>query len=406
MDGQGRAVRKCAAKENSPALDAAGPRFDDFRLLHCARSLQRQSMTLFSPLRLGAIETYNRVFMAPLTRCRAQADTLAPTELNATYYAQRAGAGLIVSEATQIHPTGQGYLHTPGIYSAAHEAGWRLVTDAVHAQGGKMVAQLWHVGAVSHPDFQPGAALPVTASSGYNAGGSVYTPHGKQQRVAARGLEAREVHELIDTYAHAARVAKRAGFDGVEIHAANSYLLEQFIRDSSNRRDDEFGGSIANRLRFVLGAVDAAVSEWGAGRVGIRLSPVTNSSTWPLDSHTQATYGALVQALAERKLAYVHFIEGLTGGARELAGFDFAAARHTLQAAGVAYVANNQYTRAMAIDAIERGTSDAVAFGVPFISNPDLVERLRKDVPLTVADRATFYSQGAAGYTDYRRADL
>jgi N-ethylmaleimide reductase len=362
------------------------------------------SPQLFSRLRLGQIECANRVFMAPLTRCRADAATLAPTALHATYYAQRASAGLIVSEATQVHPTGQGYLRTPGIYSAAQEAGWRQVTDAVHAQGGKIVAQLWHVGAVSHPDFQPGGALPLTASEGYNPGGAVSTPLGKRQRVAARGLGASEIHALVDAYGHAARVAQRAGFDGVEIHAANSYLLEQFIRDASNHRDDEWGGPIAHRIAFALAAVDAAASEWGAGRVGIRLSPVSESSVWRPDSHTQATYGALVQALAARQLAYVHFIEGITGGARELSGFDFAAARQALQAAGVAYVANNQYTRAMALSAVEAGDVDAVAFGVPFIANPDLVERLRADVPLTCANKETFYSAGAEGYVDYPKA--
>jgi N-ethylmaleimide reductase len=356
--------------------------------------------TLFSPLRLGDIETKNRVFMAPLTRCRATPDALAPNELNATYYAQRASAGLIVSEATQIHPTGQGYTYTPGIHSAAQEAGWRLVTEAVHAKGGKIVAQLWHVGAISHPDFQPNGALPVSSSE-YNPGGTTYTQHGKRERVAARALATHEVHEMIAAYKHAAEVAKRAGFDGVEIHSANGYLLEQFIRDSINKRSDEFGGSIENRIRFTLAAVDAAVSVFGVGRVGIRLSPVSAANIGMRDSNTQATYGALVDALAVRKAAYVHFIEGNTGGARDLGGFDFVAAKKRLTDAGVAYVANNKYDRAMAVHAVESGAADAVAFGVPFISNPDLPERLSRDAPLTPANPKTFYTQGAEGYTDY-----
>jgi N-ethylmaleimide reductase len=355
---------------------------------------------LFTPLKLGAIETQNRVFMAPLTRCRADAQTLASTALHATYYAQRASAGLIVSEATQIHPTGQGYINTPGIYSSEQEAGWRLVTDAVHKAGGKIVAQLWHVGAISHPDFQPGGALPVS-SSDYNPGGTTYTPQGKRERVAARALATHEIHEMIAAYKHAAEVAKRAGFDGVEIHSANGYLLEQFLRDSINKRNDEFGGSIENRIRFTLAAVDAAISVFGAGRVGIRLSPVSAANAAMRDSNTQASYGALVEALAARKLAFVHFIEGNTGGARDLAGFDFARAKKVLTAAGVAYIANNKYDRAMAIDAVESGAADAIAFGVPFISNPDLPERLRRDAPLTPANTKTFYTPGAGGYTDY-----
>jgi N-ethylmaleimide reductase len=355
---------------------------------------------LFAPLKLGAIETQNRVYMAPLTRCRADADTLAPTALHATYYAQRASAGLIVSEATQIHPTGQGYPNTPGIFSAAQEAGWKLVTEAVHAKGGKIVAQLWHVGAISHPDFQPGGALPVSSSE-YNPGGTTYTPQGKRERIAARALATHEVHDMIAAYKHAAEVAKRAGFDGVEIHSANGYLLEQFIRDCINKRTDEFGGSIENRIRFTLAAVDAAISVFGGRRVGIRLSPVSAANAAMRDSDTQATYGALVEALAARHIAYVHFIEGNTGGARDLTGFDFAWAKKVLTAAGVAYIANNKYDRAMAIEAVESGAADAIAFGVPFISNPDLPERLRRDAPLTPANPKTFYTPGAEGYTDY-----
>jgi N-ethylmaleimide reductase len=357
--------------------------------------------SLFDSARIGDIVVANRIFMAPLTRCRADVETLAPTTLHATYYSQRASAGLIVTEATQIHPTGQGYVNTPGIYSAEQEAGWKLVADAVHSKGGKIVAQLWHVGAISHPDFQPNGELPVTASTGFNPGGTIYTQHGKKERVAARGLEVHEIHEYIAAYKHSAEVAKRAGLDGVEIHSANGYLLEQFIRDSSNKRTDEFGGSIENRIRFTLAAVDAAISVFGAGRVGIRLSPVSAANAAMRDSDTQATYGALVEALAQRRIAFVHLIEGNTGGARDLTGFDFAWAKKVLTAAGVAYIANNKYDRAMAIDAVESGAADAVAYGVLFISNPDLPERLKRDAPLTPANTKTFYSPGPEGYTDY-----
>jgi N-ethylmaleimide reductase len=358
------------------------------------------AVKLFSPIKLGAIEAKNRVFMAPLTRCRATPGTDAPNALIAEYYAQRASAGLIVSEATQIVPQGKGYVGTPGIYSAEQEAGWKLVADAVHVKGGKIVAQLWHVGAISHPDFQPASALPVSSSL-YNPGGTTYTQNGKRERVEARPLELLEIHHLIAGYRHSAEVAKRAGLDGVEIHSANGYLLEQFIRDSINKRTDEFGGSIENRIRFTLAAVDQAIAVFGAGRVGIRFSPVSAANAAMRDSTTQATYGALIDQLAARKIAFVHFIEGNTGGARDLTGFDFVAAKKTLTKAGVAYVANNKYDRAMAIDALANDYADAVAFGVPFISNPDLPERLCRDAPLNAPDTKTFYSEGAKGYTDY-----
>lgn len=360
-----------------------------------------QANTLFSPIRVGAIEAKNRIFMAPLTRCRATPGTDAPNAMIAEYYAQRASAGIIVSEATQVLPTGKGYVGTPGIYSAEQEAGWKLATAAVHAKGGKIVAQLWHVGAISHPDLQPDHALPVTASTGFNPGGTLYTQNGKTERVAARGLETLEVKEYIAAYRHSSEVAKRAGFDGVEIHSANGYLLEQFIRDSSNKRSDEFGGSIENRIRFTLDVVDGAISVWGKERVGIRLSPVTAANHATPDSNTQATYGALVEALAKRGIAFVHFIEGNTGGARDLTGFDFSWAKKTLTAAGVTYVANNKYDRAMAMDAVAHSAADAVAFGVPFIANPDLPERLSQHTAMNAANPKTFYSAGPEGYTDY-----
>ena len=360
-----------------------------------------QANTLFSPIRVGAIEAKNRIFMAPLTRCRATPGTDAPNAMIAEYYAQRASAGIIVSEATQVLPTGKGYVGTPGIYSHEQEAGWKLSTAAVHAKGGKIIAQLWHVGAISHPDMQPDHALPVTASTGYNPGGTVYTQHGKTERVAARGLETSEVKEYIAAYRHSCEVAKRAGFDGVEIHSANGYLLEQFIRDSSNKRTDEFGGSIENRIRFTLDVVDGAIAVWGKERVGIRLSPVTAANNATPDSNTQATYGALVEALIKRGIAFVHFIEGDTGTSRDLTGFDFVLAKKTLTAAGVTYIANNKYDRAMAMDAVAHNAADAIAFGVPFIANPDLPERLSHNTAMNAANPKTFYSTGPEGYTDY-----
>jgi N-ethylmaleimide reductase len=359
-------------------------------------------MNLMTPVRIGAIEAKNRVFMAPLTRCRADVGTDAANAMIAQYYAQRSSAGLIVSEATQVLPNGKGYMGTPGIYSTEQEAGWKLTTKAVNDAGGKIIAQLWHVGAISHSDLQPNGALPVTASTGFNPGGTLYTQNGKTERVAARGLELAEVKAMVVAYKHSSEVAHRAGFHGVEIHSANGYLLEQFIRDSSNKRTDEYGGSIENRLRLTLEVVDAAISVWGAQKVGIRLSPVSAANNAKPDSNIQATYGALVDALATRGIAFVHFVEGNTGGARELTGFDFVAARNTLKRHGVAYIANNKYTRELAVDTLAADKADAIAFGVPFISNPDLPKRLAENVPLTEANTKTFYSAGPAGYTDYQ----
>jgi N-ethylmaleimide reductase len=353
--------------------------------------------TLFDPVRIGALDCPNRVLMAPLTRCRALPGSLAPHALNAEYYAQRASAGLIVSEATQVEPRGIGYMGTPGIHSDAQRAGWKQVADAVHAAGGRIVAQLWHVGAVSHPDLQPDGALPVS-SSAYCPGGFTHTPKGKQAQVAARPLRTDEIAPLVEAWRHAAQVAKDAGLDGVEIHSANGYLLEQFIRDSVNRRDDAWGGPIANRIRLTLEVVDAAISVFGAARVGIRLSPVTGANGCPQDSDPQATYGALVEALDSRGIAFIHFIEGNTGVERHARGFDFGRARARFRGA---CIMNNKYSRADAIEAVAGGAADAVAFGVPFLANPDLPRRLQLDAPLNPPNTKTFYSPGAPGYTDY-----
>jgi N-ethylmaleimide reductase len=356
--------------------------------------------TLFDPLQLGDIVCANRIFMAPLTRNRATVGSDAPNDLHTLYYGQRARAGLIISEATQVSANGKGYAGqgpTPGIYSSAQERGWRAVTQAVHAQGGKIIAQLWHVGRISHSSMQPGLALPVSASA-IAAPGRVMTAGGEIVAYEVpRALALHEVQAIPALYAHAARVAMAAGFDGVELHSAHGYLLEQFIRDASNHRDDDYGGSLPRRLRLVLEVVDALVAVCGKGRVGVRLSPVSMANS-PADSQPQATYGALVQALAARRLAFLHFVEGNTGRSRELAGFDFAAARAAFPGR---YIANNQYTQALAEAAVSSGAADAVAFGVPFISNPDLVDRIRHGQPWSPADKATFYGGGAAGYTDY-----
>jgi N-ethylmaleimide reductase len=357
---------------------------------------------LFAPIKIGAIECKNRVLMAPLTRCRALPENDAPHDLNVEYYRQRAGAGLIISEATQVLPQGKGYVRTPGVYSAAQEAGWSNITEAVHGAGGKIIAQLWHVGAISHPDFQPNGDLPVAASA-QNPGGTTHTPMGKRERVTPRALRTDEIPEIVAAFRNAAALCKRAGFDGVEIHGANGYLLENFTRDSTNHRTDAYGGSIENRIRLTLEVVDAVVSVWGKDRVGIRLSPVSNANNCPRDSNPQATYGALVKALNDRRIAFIHFIEGQTGGERNLDGFDFQAARRRFSGS---YIGNNRYTGAMAAEAIRAGRVDAVAFGVPFISNPDLPQRLRSGAPLNEANTKTYYGPGPVGYTDYPALSL
>eukprot|EP00300_Choanocystis_sp_HF-7_P003778 c12880_g1_i1.p1 GENE.c12880_g1_i1~~c12880_g1_i1.p1 ORF type:complete len:385 (+),score=61.78 c12880_g1_i1:111-1157(+) len=336
--------------------------------------------------------------MAPLTRMRALAGSDAPHELNAVYYEQRAGAGLLITEGTQVCPMGKGYHGTPGIYSPEQEAGWKLVTDRVHARGGRIVAQLWHVGAISHPSIHKDGSIPVAASA-VNPGGIFRTPKGeKLARVTPRALTTAEVYETIGHYATAAAVAKRAGFDGVEVHGAHNYLVESFIRDSTNVRTDEFGGSVANRIRFALAVVDAVVGVFGSDRVGIRLSPVSNANNATPDSNTQLTYSTLLEALDARRIAFVHLVEGHTGSARALAGFDFDSVRRHFRGT---VIANNLYTRDMAVAAVESGHADAIAFGVPFLANPDLVTRLETGAPLNPPDVSTFYSAGAKGYTDY-----
>lgn len=361
--------------------------------------MNNDANVLFTPFNLGGLSLKNRIVMAPLTRNRAIHDTDVPQAINAEYYAQRADAGLIISEATQISPTAKGYAWTPGIYSSEQVAGWKLVTGAVHARGGAIFAQLWHVGRISHPTLQPGGALPVAPSA--------IAPI-RQQRTfietgefvsvgQPRALELGEIPGIIEDYRKAARNAIEAGFDGVEIHAANGYLIQQFLCDSSNHRTDQYGGSITNRLRFAIEVVEAITAEIGTQRTGIRISPVTPSND-ALDSSPESVFFPLVAEFDRLNLAYVHVVEGATGGPREFNGFDFHALRKEFKGA---WMVNNGYTREMAIDAIASGYADLVAFGKSYIANPDLVERFRRDAELNPADTATFYGGGAKGYTDY-----
>ncbi|MFA6036976.1 MAG: alkene reductase [Legionellales bacterium] len=353
---------------------------------------------LFTPFNLRGLELSNRVVMAPLTRDRAIHGADAPHTLNAEYYAQRAGAGLIISEATQISPTAKGYAWTPGIYSQEQVAGWKLVTDAIHAKSGKIFAQLWHVGRISHPSLQPNNAAPVAPSAIAPKGQSTFIETGGFAPVGTpRALELSEIAGVIDDYRKATQNAIQAGFDGVEIHAANGYLIQQFLSDGSNHRTDQYGGSIDNRLRFALEVVEAVIAEIGADRTGIRLSPVTHVND-TVDSAPTALYFPLVKALDQLKLAYIHVIEGQTGGARDVGGFDFHALRKVFNGP---WMVNNGYTRELAIEAISSGYADLVAFGRLYIANPDLVQRFKINAPLNALDPKTLYGGDAKGYTDY-----
>ncbi len=357
---------------------------------------------LLRPVRMGPMELRNRVVMAPLTRSRAGKGDV-PGPLNAEYYRQRATAGLIVSEASQISQQGKGYAYTPGIYTPGQVAGWRLVTDAVHAEGGHMVCQLWHVGRISHPDLQPGGALPV-APSAIRPGGKAFTETGFQDCVTPRALETDELPGIVRDYAHAAQCAKDAGFDGVEVHAANAYLLDQFLRSSTNKRTDRYGGSVENRARLLMEVLDAVTGVWGGGeRVGIRLSPLTPQvGDTPLDDHPGETYGHVVDGLNRFGLAYLHLIEGETQGPRDEGhGIHYADLRRRFRGL---YMANNGYDPALATRARAENRADLICFGRAFISNPDLVDRLRRGVPLAESEKATWYGGDAHGYTDYPRA--
>ena len=357
--------------------------------------------SLFEPARIGDISLANRIVMAPLTRNRAAARQV-PSALAVTYYAQRASAGLVVTEASQISAEAQGYLDTPGIYSEEQVAAWKKVTDAVHAEGGKIVIQLWHVGRVSHVSLQPGGIAPVS-SSAKRANSKTFTKDGFVDVSAPRALRTDELARIVADYRHAARCAQRAGFDGVELHAANGYLIDQFLRDSVNDRSDTYGGAIENRARLLLEVMQVLVDELGAGRVGVRLSPVTPSNDIGQDSDPVALFNHVIDRIAALKPAFVHVVEGQTGGARDNVPFDFEALRRRFKQAHPqgAWMVNNGYDRQMALDVVAAGHADLVAFGRPFISNPDLVQRLRIDAPLNTLQPATLYGGGAEGYIDY-----
>ncbi|QNK01363.1 alkene reductase [Dyella telluris] len=353
--------------------------------------------TLFSKGKVGAIDVANRIAMAPLTRSRSGMDGV-QSPLAIEYYRQRASAGLIVTEATNISQQARGYAYTPGIYTGAQVEAWAPVTRAVHDAGGRIVVQLWHVGRMSHTSLQAGGGSPV-APSAIQGGDEIFTESGPARPSMPRALRIDEIPGIIQDYRHAGQLAKDAGFDGVEIHSANCYLLEQFIRDSTNQRTDAYGGSVQNRTRLVVEVANAICEAWESDRVGIRLSPITHAvGDTPLDSDPQSTYGYLAEQLGKMKLAYLHCVEGQTRGENASDAFDFKA----LHAAfGGTYMANNSYNRELASRAIESGHADIIAFGRPFIGNPDLVSRLQHDYQCVDAPTDTYYGGGAKGYVDF-----
>lgn len=355
------------------------------------------SDTLFSPITMGAIEAANRVAMAPLTRNRADNDTGEVGDMHVDYYRQRAGAGLIITEATQISAEGKGYIRTPGIHTPEQVAAWKKVTDAVHEAGGKIVCQLWHVGRISHVSLQPGGQQPV-APSAVNAGVKTFTENGFEPTSDPRALDIEEMPRIVDEYAQAAKMAIAAGFDGVEVHAANGYLIDQFLKTGSNKRDDAYGGSVENRARLLMEVMEAVTAAIGGDRTGIRLSPFSPANGIS-DDNPQETFTHVVKGLNRFGLAYLHMVEGATGGSRDLKdGHSIDALRKLFD--GV-YMANNGYDREMAMEAVASGHADVIAIGRPFIANPDLVERYRQDAPLNEGDQSTYYGGGREGYTDY-----
>ncbi len=359
---------------------------------------------LFSNVNVGAFEAPNRIFMAPLTRSRSEAGTGEQTGLHALYYAQRAGAGLIVSEATQISQEGQGYAWTPGIHTDAQVESWKPVTDAVHNAGGRIFCQLWHVGAISHPVFQPDGGQPVSASA--------WTPEGKAfvgDRLEdgpqvpfqeARALRTDEIPRLIEDYRHAARCAAEAGFDGVEVHCANNYLIDQFIRSETNDRTDDYGGSLDNRLRLMREVVDAVCEVLPAERVGVRLSPQGGPGGTE-DANPGETYPAAARVLSGKGLAYLHVIRpnSHTGGGDKDEGVKIVKAMR--EAFDGCFIANGNFEPDEAAQWVAEGHADAVTFGRLFLANPDLPTRIAQSGPYNDPDEDTFYGGGAEGYTDY-----
>ncbi|MGH1351156.1 MAG: alkene reductase [Methyloligellaceae bacterium] len=363
---------------------------------------EQAARDLFTPVKLGKLELANRMAMAPLTRNRA-AEGNVPSELSIEYYSQRAGVGLIIAEATQVSETAQGYSSTPGLHTAEQIEGWKKVTDAVHAKGGKIFVQLWHTGRMSHTIFQPENKAPLAPSAVAAEAKTYVAGEGYVDTSTPRALETEEIAQVVNDFRVAAANAIKAGFDGVEIHGAHGYLVDSFLRDGSNKRDDQYGGSIENRSRFLLEVMNAVVAEIGADRAGIRISPVSpvNDSS---ESDPQPLFEYVVSELEKLHPVYIHVVEGHTGGPRDNAPFDYDALRKLYSGT---WMVNNGYTREMAIEAIESGKADMVAFGRKMITNPDLPRRFKENKPLNkpYEDASLYGGEGPHGYTDYPALD-
>lgn len=352
-----------------------------------------ESYDMFSSVKVGSLSLKNRLVMAPMTRNRSGEGNV-PQDLNATYYAQRAGAGLIITEASQISPQGVGYPGTPGIHSKEQVEGWKKVTHAVHEKGGLIVIQLWHVGRISHPSLQPGGAQPV-APSAIKPAGNAFTLKGLVPFETPRALKTEEIPEIVAQYARAAKLGMDAGFDGVEIHAANGYLIDQFIRDGSNQRKDQYGGSIENRLKLLKEVTEAVTAAIGADRVGVRISP-ENTFNDMKDSNPQVTFNAAAQMLSSYGLAFLHAVEGDFVTGKRLLNY-----RELKTIFKGPYMANGGYDLDRARKNLEIREADLISIGKLFLANPDLVDRFKKKAPLNTPDEATFYGGDAIGYTDY-----
>ncbi len=359
-------------------------------------SIPQEQHPILTPIQLGPYTLRNRVVMAPMTRNRA-GEGLAPTPTVATYYAQRASAGLIITEGSQVSPHGVGYPNTPGIHSDAQVEGWKKVTAAVHERGGRIFLQLWHVGRISHPSLQPEGGLPV-APSAIAAAGTVFTYSGPQPFVAPRALELSEIPGVVEQFAHGARQALAAGFDGVELHGANGYLIDQFLRDGTNQRTDAYGGPVENRVRFLVEVVEAVTGVWGADRVGVRFSP-TGTFNSMSDSDPVSTFGYAAQTLDRFGLAYLHVVEP-TSGRFAVPGAPIVAPAIRERFHG-SLILNGGFDLVTADAVIAAGQADLISFGQLFLANPDLPERFAEGVPLNVPDSATFYTGGEKGYIDY-----
>jgi N-ethylmaleimide reductase len=362
--------------------------------------MDTQAIDVFAPYMMGGLHLKNRMIMAPLTRSRAETGNV-PSSMAANYYSARADAGFIITEATQVAAGGQGYIATPGIHSVAQVEEWKKVTDAVHRSGGLIFMQLWHVGRISHPDFL-GGELPIAPSAIAPRGVSTYTAQGLKQIPTPRALATSEIPAIVEAFRQGARNAKLAGFDGVEVHGANGYLLDQFLEDGTNQRSDQYGGSIENRARLLFEVIAAVRDVWGAGRVGVRLSPGGTFNDM-CDSTPQDTFGYVVRQLASMDLAYLHLIEPASPQV-ECATPDLSARFFRPLYSDTLIVAGG-YNLEKANTVLKAGLADLVAFGQLFLANPDLVERFRRHAPLNTPNPQTFYGGGAEGYIDYPTLD-